>query len=85
MNFRTILASLAITCIAAPVIAAPQDQVSIQISVDDLDLSTARDQKILKNRLNSAAQKICRSGFKGTTARVAEQRCVKAALESALP
>jgi UrcA family protein len=85
MSVRIMLASLAITLTAAPAFAASQDQVSVEIGVDDLDLSTAKDQERLDTRIQSAAQKICRLGIGGTAARVIETGCIKAVLASTTP
>jgi UrcA family protein len=85
MKLRLMLASLALTCTTAPALAAQQDRVSVEVGVEDLDLSTARDQNRLDTRINSAAQKVCRSGVGGTAARMIETSCVKAALANAKP
>lgn len=42
MNIRILLASLALTTTAAPVLASSQDQVSVEVAVEDLDLSTKK-------------------------------------------
>lgn len=85
MNVRLMLASLALTCTTAPALAAQQDRVSVEVGVEDLDLSTARDQNRLDARIHSAARKICRSGSVGTAARMIEASCIKATLANAKP
>jgi UrcA family protein len=85
MNIRILLASLALTTTAAPVLASSQDQVSVEVAVEDLDLSTQKDQKRLGIRVNRAAQKICRSDRIGVAARAIEMECVKVVLAKTRP
>jgi len=85
MSARLMLASLAITCTATPVLASSQEMVSVEVSVEDLDLSTTKGQNLLNTRVSRAAKKICRTYHIGLAARALEMECVKSVLARTKP
>ncbi|MGB7419813.1 MAG: UrcA family protein [Erythrobacter sp.] len=72
MKFFT-LASIALAPLAlavAPGSAADAQHKSIQISTDDLDLSTAKGQRTLDRRIEKAARSVCDAGHSRTGTRI---------------
>ncbi len=63
------LAGAAIT----PAIAGELDRTGIQVTYSDLDLSTAKGQKILDNRVAKAARNVCRANNPATGTRIISQ------------
>lgn len=86
MMTRTIALALSLTIAAAPAIAAPPAEASThEIRIDDLDLTSARDQRRLEIRIKSAARRICDDGIGGAAARAQQSECMTTTLAAARP
>ncbi|MBL8650171.1 MAG: UrcA family protein [Sphingopyxis sp.] len=87
MMTHTLILALSLGLTPAPAIAAPDsDTVSVQVRTADLDLTTARDQQRLEQRVTNAARRLCRAGgARGVAEMAAQAPCIEAALSSARP
>lgn len=86
MMTRTIARALSLTIAAAPAIAAPPAETgNHEIRIDDLDLTSARDQQRLEIRIKSAARRICDNGVGGVAGRAQQSECMADTLAAARP
>lgn len=66
---------------AAPAIDdAPR---TVEVSVDGLDLNSAKGQEMLQARLRAAARAVCDNGAVNAMERIEKSRCMQGALEEA--
>jgi len=86
MMTRTLILALSLGLTTVPAIAAPESgTASVQVRTADLDLTTARDQQRLEQRLTNAARRLCGTGARGVAEMAAQAPCIEAAVSSARP
>ncbi|PZN96460.1 MAG: hypothetical protein DCF31_03300 [Alphaproteobacteria bacterium] len=78
-----VFASTCLLAAAGPVEAAEVTAASRAVSYSDLDLAHAPGRAALEMRIKSAARTVCDSGLDNVSARAAETRCVRDAINSA--
>ncbi len=79
-----LFAGLSLSGALAPANAAEAPAARVQtVSYADLNLGNAAGRAALDQRIKAAAETVCATGLDNTAAKVAETRCVKAAVEAA--
>lgn len=85
MMTRTLILALSLTVAATPAAAAETDTPSIEVRIDNLDLTQAADRDRLDTRLKSAARRLCRSGLRGLAENARQTACVADVLAHSEP
>lgn len=73
-TFAIAAAALGLACTANPAFAADTQPMSVDVSVDGLDLSTTAGQKLLERRIEQAARTVCRANHPNTGTRIISQQ-----------
>ncbi len=84
MMTRTLILALSLTA-AAPVMAAGTGNPTVEVRIDDLDLTRAADRERLDTRLKSAARSVCRTGLRGAAENARQSACLAGVLANVEP
>lgn len=85
MMTRTLILTLSLTAAAAPAMAAETGNRSVEVRIDDLNLTHAADRERLDTRLKSAARSVCRTGRRGAAENARQSACLSNALANVEP
>lgn len=83
MMTRTLILVLSLAAIANPAAAAESENATVEVRIDDLDLTRTADRERLDTRIKIAARSVCRSGLGGTAERARQSACSSNAIEKA--
>ena len=79
-----LIASSCLAVAATPASAAQTVHVSRTVSYADLNLSNPRGRAVLNARIVAAARQVCAADSDTLTARAAESRCIRHAVDAAI-
>lgn len=85
MMTRTLILALSLAASAIPATAAENENATVEVRIDDLDLSRAADRERLDTRVKSAARSVCRTNLRRAGEGSRQAACVTAALAQAEP
>ena len=85
MMTRTLILALSLTAAAAPAIAAETGNPTVEVRIDDLNLTQATDRERLDTRLKSAARSVCYTGLRGAAESARQSACLSNTLAKIEP
>lgn len=83
MMTRMLTLALSLAAVATPAMAAESENATVEVRIDDLDLTRTADRERLDTRIKTAARSVCRSGLRGTAERARQSACASNAIEKA--
>lgn len=83
MMTRMLTLALSLAAVATPALAAESENATVEVRIDDLDLTRTADRERLDTRIKTAARSVCRSGLRGTAERARRSACASNAIEKA--
>lgn len=81
MMTRMLTLALSLAAVATPAMAAESENATVEVRIDDLDLTRTADRERLDTRIKTAARSVCRSGLRGTAERARQSACASNAIE----
>ncbi|AJA09055.1 Putative secreted protein [Sphingopyxis fribergensis] len=85
MMTRTLILALSLTAAAAPAMAAGNGNRTVEVRIDDLNLTHTADRERLDSRLKNAARSVCRTGLRGAAENARRSACLSNVLAKVAP